>query len=80
MCEITGQNVLSESKIRSVAIPRMMVMYQLRLEGISGSDVARLLGKNHSTVIYSAKRVNDMLTTPGYNAEREIWKEFQSKI
>lgn len=78
--EITKQDVFQKTRKREVVIARMMVACQLREEGVSEANVSRLLNKNHVTIRYYQERLKIALTTPGYETERQIWKEFKKRI
>ena len=78
--DIMGVDVFDEHRTLQHAIARMIVAYALRQTGVSYSDCARLLHKTHPTIIYYEEKMKTVLTTPGYEAEREIWKKFKERI
>ena len=80
MSELIGFDVLSPTRKREAVTARVMVAHQLRREGVMASDIGRLLGKDHSTIDFYSKKMEVLLTSPGYEAEREIWARFQTRV
>jgi chromosomal replication initiator protein len=56
-------DIKSNRKHNSIVLPRQICMYLLKkLTGMSFPEVGRVLGgKNHSTVIYGVKRVEEII-------------------
>ena len=60
---------------------RSILAYQLVKEGMTTSEAGRFLGKDHATIIYMRRRVEDALMYPKqYTDAIYIWKQFQNKI
>ena len=60
---------------------RSILAYQLVKEGMTASEAGRFLGKDHSTIIYMRRRVEDALMYPKqYTDVIYIWKQFQKRI
>jgi len=78
--DITGKDVFSKSRTHEYVVARMMVIYQLRLDGLTEYSIGQIIKKDHTTVHYLIKKMKDVLKTPGYDVEREIWKEFKKRI
>ena len=77
---VSGYDPVEESRKRIVVSCRMMVAYALLLEGWTEHDVGIALGWDHSTIHHYRNRFMEMLTTPGYDAEMEIWRKFKTAI
>lgn len=80
MKELTGINPVEESRKRSVVSCRTMVANVLLLEGWTEHQIGAALGWDHSTINHYRKKFEAMMTTPGYDAEKEIWRKFKEAI
>lgn len=80
MLELTGMDVCNPSRERAFVVPRAMVARALASEGMSTIQVGALLGKNHATISHYKDLMADFLSSPGYDAERELWTKFQARI
>lgn len=80
MARITGCDPLEESRGRQVVTARTFVSYRLLMEGFTEHAVGAILGNDHSTIHYYRKKAVAMLTAPGYDTERELWKSFNDAI
>ena len=80
MQETCGADPTEEKRQRAIVTARTMVAYQLLEEGFTEHAVGAVLGWDHSTINYYRDKMEKMLTAPGYDAEREIWKTFQKKL
>lgn len=61
-----GLNFTKKSNKRAYLYPRMIVAYHLRTQGWVYEDIAYMLNRDHSTVIYYLKKYDDEYR---YNAE-----------
>ncbi len=64
VCEhfgITQDDFFSERRVQNVVIPRQVFMYLTKEAHFSGTVVARYLNMDHSTVIYSVRKVEDLM-------------------
>lgn len=61
---ITGVDVLQNKKKRSQSLAelRFMLMYMLKNKGFTVRDIALLLGKKHSTVVYGVRRSEEIMS------------------
>lgn len=60
---------------------RAMIAHQLLSEGWRVTEVARLMGRSHATIIFHRRKVEDAIRFPAmYRSELALWKEFQKKI
>lgn len=80
LLEITGCDCLRNSRRREYVTVRMIACYQLRKEGVLLSDIGRIFNRDHSTIVYYEDRMEMVLSCPGYEAERQIYKLFKRKI
>ena len=80
MKEVCGFDPTEETRRRDVVMARIMVVYVLLLEGWSENQIGSVMGWDHSTINYYRKRMIAILTTPGYNAEIDIWEKFRQTI
>ncbi|MEK7188632.1 MAG: helix-turn-helix domain-containing protein, partial [Patescibacteria group bacterium] len=53
--------LLGESRTKTIALPRQILMYLLRLElGLPLEEVGRLIGRDHSTVIHAVDKITSL--------------------
>lgn len=76
----SGVNPLEKTRKRAVVTARAFVAYALVKEGFMLTDIGRALGFDHATIIHYKEMVGNILTSPGYDAEREMWEQFNKKI
>lgn len=81
MSELTGLDIMENSRRVSVAWPRYMVMFQMRKDGLTFKRIGDRFGKDHTTVMYAVKVMKDMLDMPKmYPDEIKLWQQFQKII
>ena len=80
MQKIAGVDPLEDTRHRPVVIARTMVANALLQDGYTLHAVGTILGVDHATVNHYRKRFQDIESTPGYEAEREIWNRFKRRI
>lgn len=80
MEELTKYDPREKTRKRVAVIPRMMVCYELYLEGYTQTAIGIVMGKDHSTIHSYLTKICDMLRYPGYQAEQDLWKKFNKKI
>ena len=80
MQEISGYDPAEDSRKRPVVTARIFVCYVLLLEGWSEHRIGITVGWDHSTINYYRKRMVEILTLPGFDAERELWEQFKKAI
>ena len=78
--KISDIDPAKNDRTRKTVAAKMIIAYQLRKEGVLIADIGRLLGKHHSTILYYLQRMDAVLSTPSYKAERELWEEFEKKL
>ena len=78
--ETLAENILRKTKEHKVVVGRWMVAYQMKKEGHTYSSIARLMRKNHSTIIYMIKMMENVFDYPQYfKLEQAYWIEFNRK-
>lgn len=82
MADVLGvDDIPVKSRRAEFVWARSILAYQLVKEGMTASEAGRFLGKDHSTIIYMRRRVEDALMYPKqYTDVIYIWKQFQKKI
>lgn len=82
MAEVLGvDDIPVKSRRAEFVWARSILAYQLVKEGMTASEAGRFLGKDHSTIIYMRRRVEDALMYPKqYTDVIYIWKQFQNMI
>lgn len=80
MESISGVDPIRASRRRLVVTSRMLVAARLLLDGWTEEQVGTFFGKDHSTVNNYRRMFELTMTTPGYEAEREIWEKFTLAI
>lgn len=82
MAEVLGvDDIPVKSRRAEFVWARSILAYQLVKEGMTASEAGRFLGKDHSTIIYMRRRVEDALMYPKqYTDVIYIWKQFQKRI
>lgn len=79
--EIAVGRKVGKERCEDNTLIRSFVSYQLRKEEYGYCEIGRMLGRDHSTVIYLFNKMNDMLSVPNaYRVEMEKWKEFQRLV
>ena len=79
MKEIAGIDIYENTRKRAYVVARAIISHCLEAEGCPVSDAGRLLGVNHSTVIYYRDRF-ELIFAPGGEAEKELWEKFNASI
>lgn len=80
MLQVSGADPMGESRRRPVVMARMMVANALLIDGYTLTAVGTILGVDHSSVSYYKDRMSEVLSAPGYEAERELWRLFVKEI
>lgn len=80
MIRLSGLDVMENTRRRDVTIARTIMANELYDEGMRDVEIAELMGKHRTTVLFYLGRGVDMLNTPGWEAERELWEKFKKEI
>lgn len=73
---ITNIDPMESSRRRDVVTCRMMISQRLMIEGWTENQIGTILQRDHATINHYRDKFVEMMTTPGYEAEREIWAKF----
>jgi len=80
MKKLSGFDAGANTRARPCVVARVMVAHILIAEGCTLHQAGRLLGRNHTTIIHYEKLMTAYLSSPGYDAERELWDRFLKEI
>lgn len=82
MAEVYGvESIGYHNRNASDVWARTMVAFQMLKEGYETTEVGRQMEKDHSTVIYMRKKMQDVFSLPqAYRDILEIWDKFQKRI
>ena len=79
--KLIGEDIPSQSRVRRYVYARGMVMYQMREEGYTFTEIANQCGKTHASVIHMIKTWKYILSHPGqFPGEVTMWNKFQKRI
>ena len=79
--ELCGKGILTNFRMRELVIGRMMIAYQMRLDGYAFKTIGKHLVRNYSSIIYLHKTMQEVLDFPHiYKKEKEYWTKFQNLI
>jgi len=69
---------LNEGRDSVATTIRSFVAYQLHKEEYSYTDIGRMMGRNHASVMHLVERKENALSVPGaYKAETEMFRKFE---
>ena len=77
---VSGYDAEASTRERPYVIARTMIAHTLIAEGCTYQQAGQLLGRNHSTIVHYEKNMAAYLSSPGYEAERELWGKFLKEI
>lgn len=78
---LMGDGILSASRDLRCCLGRYMISYQMHKEGYGWSEIGKLMGRRHSSIISFAKRMEEFITYKVYyKNENALWEEFQNMI
>ena len=61
---VSSDDIISARRDKEIVIPRQVVMYLCRNElNMKQEAIGRLLDKDHSTIIYGLKKIDQLLKT-----------------
>ena len=80
MRSIGNIDATTQSRERVYVVARAMIAKVLIAEGCTTIEVGAMLGRNHATISHYKDLLDNFLTSPGYNAERELWTKFTNQI
>ena len=77
---VSGFDAEASTRERPYVIARTMIAHMLIAEGCTYKQAGQLLGRNHSTIVHYESNMATYLSSPGYEAERELWDKFLKEI
>ena len=80
MKDVSGCDAGANTRERPYVVARAMIAHVLIEEGCTFQQTGQLLGRNHSTIVHYEKNMAAYLSSPGYEAERELWEKFKKEI
>ncbi len=63
---ITPGQMMEKTRRHKIVIPRNTAMYLLRIKGFGASEIGRIFNKDHSTVIYASKSIQNLIDTKDF--------------
>ena len=79
---ITSEDILGKSKIKTVANARQIAIYLIRsLTGLTLDNIGKVFGRDHSTILHSIRKVEDALPNDPETADiiRDITANISNK-
>lgn len=69
-------DMMGKWRLREIAVTRHVVWYFMRYKmGMTLKEIARLFGKDHSSIIHGVRKVDDYLSNPKfYPQETQLYK------
>lgn len=80
LCEISQPDFFSPSRRPECVLARNMVIMNLRQQGYSLCNIARAVGRNHSTVLHSMDYIERIKNNPTFLKENDILRQFILKF
>ena len=72
---------LNNSRKREDVAGRMCIAYQLRTDGYSTSEIGKMVGRDHATILYLCKQMEVCIAYPtSYRSEYDMWEEFHNML
>ena len=79
--EILGDGIISESRKFNCMMGRKLIAYQMRKEGCSLQYIGRCLNKNHATILYAVKSMEDAISLKHiFKVENMYLNEFEKRL
>ena len=65
----------------NLVLGRRFIVWQMRSEGFSWSEIGRNLIRHHATIMHMWKMMDDVFRYPEmFKLELAYWEEFQNKV
>ena len=75
--ELLGFGIDSKCRDASCVIGRMLIVYKMRQEGYSTTQIGIVLGRSHSSVIHLERKMEDVFMYPdAFKIEIAYWNMF----
>ncbi len=78
MTEVSGVNIReTKDRSRRVVWTRYIFCFVARREGYSQTNIGEVIGRDHSTICYAERRVNEAFSIPAaYAPEIELYNKY----
>lgn len=81
MEDIIGETIQFQDRHKIHVWARTMIAYQMKSEGFTSHWIGTHIHKDHSSVLYMAGKMRDVLKYPNqYRDIMPMWNEFQKRI
>lgn len=81
MEDLLGMSLRTPSRLSRLVYARYVFCYEAAREGFTQTEIADYLGRDHSTVSYGIRRVQDALAMPQLYADTiELYNNFMQSI
>lgn len=71
-CDISLEQLCSEQQTRRVALARHIACQILTDDGVSASEVGRIVGRDHNTVSSALRRIHGLVERNAYGASDKL--------
>lgn len=81
MNRVIGEDVRVSSRKKNVLWGRNFLAYKAKIEGLTLSQIGRLIGRDHATGLFASRRGEDAINNPQmYSDVMGIWDRFQKML
>lgn len=81
MSGIIGCDILSNNRRDELVCARALVAYQMRMDGMSFTEIGRMLRRDHATAMYYVEKAKDIFRLQNqYMSIIWIWRRFQKEL
>lgn len=81
MGDALGEPVHRKSRIARYVTARTFIAYELLEEGYTTTEVGKMMGKDHATIVYLRGKMLNYFNLPlVFDEELALWKRFKQKI
>ena len=79
--DMVGNGLLTSSRNTNLVIGRCLIAYQMRQERYALKAIGKCLMKDHSSVSYMCKRMEEAMNYPNiYQLEMGYWEDFKRRL
>lgn len=79
--DMVGNGLLTSSRNTNLVIGRCLIAYQMRQERYALKAIGKCLMKDHSSVSYMCKRMEEAMNYPHiYQLEMSYWEDFKRRL
>jgi hypothetical protein len=77
---LSGVDPLDRRRLRPAVVGRILLVRRLSDEGFTLHQIGNAIGWDHATIHFYRRRSDAFLSLPGYEAERDLWNDFNKAI